>query len=124
MEKEIEYFSSKFGSSFERTYGWAWLLKLQEELQNLHTSQGSNWDSILLPLSTKISQLLKEFLPKLVYPIRVGEHTNSAFGLSLSLDYARTVDDQELEDLIVANSTDFYQSDKYELEFCYIHSLF
>jgi len=112
VEKEIEYFDSKFGTSWERTYGWAWLLKLQKELQHLHASQDYNWDAVLLPLSTKISLLMKEFLPKLVYPIRVGEHTNTAFGLSLSLDYARAVNDQELENLIVENATEFYQNDK------------
>ena len=30
---ELTYFKQEFGSSFERTYGWAWLLKLQEELE-------------------------------------------------------------------------------------------
>ena len=30
---ELGYFQQEFGGSFERTYGWAWLLKLQEELE-------------------------------------------------------------------------------------------
>ena len=30
---ELDYFQQEFGASFERTYGWAWLLKLQEELE-------------------------------------------------------------------------------------------
>ena len=30
---ELAYFQQEFGASFERTYGWAWLLKLQEELE-------------------------------------------------------------------------------------------
>ena len=30
---ELAYFKQEFGASFERTYGWAWLLKLQEELE-------------------------------------------------------------------------------------------
>merc|ERR1719347_190465 len=112
VEKEIAYFNKKWGASWERTYGWAWLLKLEEELVNLKKSAGEEWTNILLPLSTKISTLLKEFLPKLVYPIRVGEHTNSAFGLSLSIDYAKTVNDEELVNLIISNSTTFYQLDR------------
>ena len=30
VEKELDYFKkNKYNKSFERTYGWAWLLKLQ-----------------------------------------------------------------------------------------------
>ena len=52
-----------------------------------------------------------KFLPKLVYPIRVGEHTNTAFGLSLAIDYARSVKNTECENLIIARSKDFYLKD-------------
>ena len=38
VEKEIEYFESEYGKSFERTYGWAWLLKLQVGIYlSIHT---------------------------------------------------------------------------------------
>jgi len=71
-----------------------------------------NWYSSLTVLSEHLSGSFKQFLPKLVYPIRVGEHTNTAFGLSLALDYARTVKDQDLENLIVHNATGFYVQDR------------
>jgi hypothetical protein len=32
--KEAKYFDAPFSKSFERTYGWAWVLKLQQELNN------------------------------------------------------------------------------------------
>lgn len=121
VEAEIKYFTTQFGSSWERTYGWAWLLKLQEELIRLDAITESRWGEILEPLSTKIATLMKDFLPRLVYPIRVGEHTNTAFGLSLSLDFARMAEGakveeleglKELESLIVANSTQFYHTDR------------
>jgi hypothetical protein len=41
----------------------------------------------------------------------VGEHTNTAFGLSLALDYARVVKDTEFEALIVKRSKEFYLKD-------------
>jgi len=115
VEKELEYFQRKWASHFERTYGWAWLLKLQEELEKSSLETGSKWNTILRPLTDHVVATWKSFLPKLVYPVRVGEHTNTAFGLSLALDYARTmgVQDQAFETLIVTNSTDFYLTDKF-----------
>jgi len=86
-----------------------------EELEKSSLETGSSWNTILRPLTDHVVTTWKSFLPKLVYPVRVGEHTNTAFGLSLALDYARTtgVQDQEFETLIVTNSSDFYLSDKF-----------
>jgi len=114
VEQELKYFQRKFAKHFERTYGWAWLLKLQEELEKSALSTGSKWNMILRPLTDHIVKTWRIFLPKLVYPVRVGEHTNTAFGLALALDYARTigVQDEEFEALITSNSTDLYQADK------------
>merc|ERR1719350_531172 len=43
VEREVEYFQQKFGGSFERTYGWAWLLKLQEELERSEAEAAVGW---------------------------------------------------------------------------------
>ena len=52
-----------------------------------------------------------EFLPKLKYPIRVGEHTNTAFGLTFAWDYAVTVENFKLQDLIKKRARSFYLTD-------------
>ena len=85
--KELAYFHREPASSFERTYGWAWLLKLQEQLLKVNT----DWSDILHPLVQHIVQLWTAFLPNLLYPVRVGEHTNTAFGLSFAIDFSRQV---------------------------------
>lgn len=108
---ELAYFEPKLNKSFERTYGWAWLLKLHAELTLLEEDKTHNWSKALQPLTDHIVQSYEAFLPKLVYPIRVGEHTNTAFGLSLALDYARTVGNSSFETLIVNRSRDFYLKD-------------
>jgi len=108
VEKEIEYFESEYGKSFERTYGWAWLLKLQNQLDKSAKESKTKWAEILRPLTEVIVNRWVDFLPKLVYPIRVGEHTNTAFGLSLAHDYASG----PLLDLINHNSSVFYMTDK------------
>ena len=109
--KEVNYFSLANNTNFERTYGWAWLLKLQTELNSSEHRQAKEWSSALLPLTNIIVEKYKTFLPKLSYPIRVGEHTNTAFGLAFALDYARESKNTELEDLIVKRAKDFYLQD-------------
>jgi len=113
IEKEIAYFSlNKESKSFERTYGWAWLLKLQEELYTWNVPVGKQLYTNIQPLANYISNAYLEYLPKLVYPIRVGEHTNTAFGLSFAYDYAQAVKDTALQKIIESSALRFYQSDK------------
>ena len=112
IQKEIDYFSlNKYTKSFERTYGWAWLLKLGEELKTWDDPEAQQWYKNLEPLCRLLSEKYIDYLPKLVYPIRVGEHSNTAFGLSFALDYARSVGDIALEDLIVSRAKSFYVND-------------
>lgn len=54
----------------------------------------------------------KEFLPKLNYPVRVGEHANTAFGLAFAYDYAEAIGDTDLMELISQRSRDFYFADE------------
>jgi hypothetical protein len=109
---EVKFFLDSNNKTFERTYGWAWLLKLAEELHNWDDPQAREWESALQPLSDLICSYYIAFLPKLVYPIRVGEHTNTAFGLAFALDYARTVKNKDLEAMIVTRARDFFLNDK------------
>lgn len=110
--KEIEYFHGKHNKSYERTYGWAWLLKLAEELHQWDHIVARKIEINLQPLTDLIVDKYLEFLPKLNYPIRVGEHPNTAFGLSFAYDYAVTVGHEELKTLIEKRAKDFYMNDK------------
>lgn len=112
VTRELAFFKSNLNTSFERTYGWAWLLKLQAELYLLKEENGFTWADKLQPLTTHIVESYTEFLPKLVYPIRVGEHTNTAFGLSLALDYAEVVKDNVFAELIKNRAQFYYLEDK------------
>jgi hypothetical protein len=108
---EVDYFFGTHNSSYERTYGWAWLLKLAEELHTWNDPNARILESNLQPLTDLIVYKYLEFLPKLNYPIRVGEHPNTAFGLSFAYDYAKTLGDAELKLLIEQRARDFYYSD-------------
>ena len=112
MDIETAFFSRSVNTSFERTYGWNWFLKLAEELYTWEDALGQELYQNVQPLADLFVQRYKEFLPKLVYPIRVGEHTNTAFGLTFAYDYAVTTGENELQDLIKSRARDFYFDDK------------
>ncbi|MCB0569490.1 MAG: DUF2891 domain-containing protein [Phaeodactylibacter sp.] len=109
---ELAYFERPHNRSFERTYGWAWLLKLAEELHTWDDPLARELEQNLQPLTDKIVALYLEFLPKLNYPIRVGEHTNTAFGLAFAWDYAHAAGAEPLQQLIEARARDFYLDDQ------------
>ena len=113
IEKEVAYFSlNRESKSFERAYGWAWLLKLQEELYTWEDPIAQKWYNNLKPLEDYIANAYIEYLPKLVYPIRVGTHSNTAFGISFAYDYAQTVGRESLAAAIKEAALRFYSNDK------------
>lgn len=112
IKQEVLYFHDEHNKNYERTYGWAWLLKLVAELDDWEDAQGQAWRENLRPLEELVVQKYLEFLPKLSYPIRVGEHPNTAFGLTFAWDYAQQVGQKELTTLIANRSKDYYLNDK------------
>ncbi len=109
MQIEASYFTKfELGKIFERTYGWAWLLKLDEELYTWNHPLGKKWHSSLQPLTKVILSLWKDYLPKQTYPNRTGVHPNAAFGLAFALDWANAVKDTSFANAIKQKAIDFY----------------
>lgn len=118
IQQEIAFFGVKNNESFERLYGWAWTLKLQQELDTWQDSLGQICAKNLRPLSNLFCQKTNAFLPKLVYPIRTGEHTNTAFGLCFIFDYAVHAENQDLQNNIKKRAIEWYGDDTdYRLQF-------
>ena len=111
MQAELRYFEPKLEKSFERTYGWAWLLKLQTELEKADSIHHKNWSVEVKPLCDFIVKSYQNYLPKLVYPVRNGEHTNTAFGLSLAYDYAMTQHDKSFQDFLKEHTLRLFMQD-------------
>lgn len=109
--KEVEYLNDPNNKDFERTYGWAWLLKLDEALREWNNPEAENLHKALLPLVEQVSSRFTEFLGKLNYPIRVGEHSNIAFGMSFAYDYAVKYN-KILADIIVLKAREYFLADK------------
>jgi len=109
---EVAYLGGDNRRSFERTYGWAWLLKLSAELRSWDDPSARRWAEALQPLADELAGRFMAFLPKQTYPIRTGVHPNTAFSLDLALDYARTTRDARFEALIRDRARDWFGRDR------------
>jgi hypothetical protein len=109
---EVAYFHRPGTQSFERTYGWAWLLALAVELHACDDAPARRWRDALGPLAAMLVQRYLGFLPRARYPIRYGVHPNSAFGLAWALDYARACGERALEDAVCDKARAWYDGDR------------
>ena len=112
VDGEIEYFREPLRGTFERPYGWAWLLMLDAELRRHETSAAERWRAALAPLTLVIIERYFAFLPRATYPVRVGTHFNSAFGLALALEYSATAGNREFSRLLSDKAVEWYGDDR------------
>lgn len=110
--REVDYFKKEHEETFERTYGWTWLLKLQLELETSKEPYLKELSKNLKPLTELIIERYLEFLPKLNYPIRAGTHANTAFGLSYAWDYAVYSNNYLLQSSIKFNALRLFEKDQ------------
>lgn len=92
---EVRYFNDEGRAAFERPYGLAWLLTLAAEMRS----------EVLRPLENAVLARFSGWLEKLPYPVRSGEHSNTAFALGLALDSHRCA-------LFERRARDFYANDR------------
>jgi hypothetical protein len=114
---EVRYLNGPGRVSFERPYGLAWLLQLHAELHEWAAERPSDanvrkWAETLEPLTRAATARIADWLPKLTAPIRVGEHSQTAFSFGLILDWARATSEKKLESLLLSRSRDFYLGDR------------
>ena len=108
---ELSYLQQE-SKSWERMYGWAWLLQLQNELNTWDLPQAASMANALQSLSDCIRDRYMEFLPIQTYPIRTGVHPNTAFGMSFAHDYAIAANDNEFASLIEETAYRYYSHDE------------
>jgi hypothetical protein len=109
---EVAYLNGPGRVSFERPYGLAWLLQLSAELREWDDPQSREWAAMLKPLEQASTQRIREWVPKLTRPIRVGEHDQTAFAFGLILDWARQAEDRAMEQLLTERVQAFYGKDR------------
>lgn len=108
---EVKYLNAAGRETFERPYGLAWLLQLAAELNESNSPDAARLSSTLKPLEAAVVARIKVWLPKLAYPIREGEHPQTAFAFGLILDYARGRDTQ-LAELVMGKVREFHLKDR------------
>ncbi|MFN2369631.1 MAG: DUF2891 domain-containing protein, partial [Candidatus Krumholzibacteriia bacterium] len=108
---ETAYLQGEGRASWERPYGLAWLLQLAAELHEWDDPDARRWARALAPLEEACARRLADWLPKLAYPIRTGEHSQTAFAFGLVLDWARGTGHADMETLVTATGLRLYRHD-------------
>jgi Protein of unknown function (DUF2891) len=111
VDAEVDYLDQPLRGTFERPYGWAWLLMLAAELDRHGSGHATKWREALAPLTTAFVDRFLAFLPKATYPTRVGTHFNSAFAVALALEYAEVASNLSLRSILVSKARDWYGRD-------------
>ncbi len=109
---ELDYMRGQGRTSFERPYGLAWLMALAAELRSWNDPQARTWVAALSPLEAEAAARIASWLPKLHYPIRVGEHSQTAFAFGLIHDWARIAGNPSMLALLESRGRDYYLGDR------------
>ncbi|HVE69939.1 MAG TPA: DUF2891 domain-containing protein [Thermoanaerobaculia bacterium] len=103
---EVKYLNGAGRASFERPYGLAWLLQLTGELREMNDPLYTT----IKPIEDAAVERLRAWLPKLSYPVRSGEHSQTAFALGLILDSG--AGDAKFRELVKSRARAFYATDR------------
>ncbi len=109
---EVAYLKGAGRASFERPYGLAWLLQLAAELHAWDDPDARRWSGTLAPLETQAAARIESWVPKLHYPIRIGEHDQTAFAFGLVWDWADVVNDEPMRAVLRDAAQRFYRQDR------------
>ena len=110
LATEAEYLREH--PTFERTYGWAWLLRLSDELSARTDPHASGLAAALAPAVAVVRSNWLAWLPRATYPIRAGTHANSAFGLAFALEHARRAGDRAFAGALEERARAWFMSDR------------
>ncbi len=108
---EVAYLRGAGRVSFERPYGLAWLLQLAAELRDWDDRDAQQWSQWVVPLESEAAARISDWLPKLRYPIRIGEHAQTAFALGLVRDWAVIAGDDAMRGLVDKRARFYHATD-------------
>lgn len=110
LQGELAFFEET--PSFERPYGYAWLMSLHLELLQWDDDDARQWAERIAPLTKLFSDRMLTYLDAMEYPSRVGTHGNTAFAFTMMTDFARRAGYAELERRIEEKARQFYLNDR------------
>ena len=109
LARELAFLEKR--PTFERPYGLAWLLQLAAELRGWEHAPARRWSESLAPLEELAAKRLLEWAARLPWPVRSGEHGQSAFALGLALDWARDAERPAYRERMAAECVRLYRGD-------------
>jgi hypothetical protein len=112
IKGELAFFSEEGNKSFERPYGYAWLLRLYGELRSWDDPDARKWAANLEPLAKLLLERTTPYLNTLAAPMRVGTHANTAYAMKLLLEYSRSSGEPKLGEAVVARAKAFFLADE------------
>ncbi len=118
IDTEVAYVDHPARRSFERPYGWAWLLRLEAELTDWGRSTvpgaeaAGRWARVLAPLQHRLRRRAIAWLRTAPYPHRAGAHANSAYACRLLVEVVDVHGDQELGTAIHLAAERWYLDDR------------
>ena len=111
LKGEVAFFDEEGNKSFERPYGWAWLLRVYGELRSWDDPDAKKWAANVEPLARLLLDRTIPYLQTLAAPMRIGTHANTAYTLRLLLEYAQSNNERGLEQAVVERAQKFYAGD-------------
>jgi hypothetical protein len=112
IQAEFENLNRPDSATFEMPYGIAWLLVLCRELRLSTATEAKGWHTSFEKLETLAATRMTAWLKRLSFPIRTGEHTQTAFSMCLAWDFAQTAQEQNLQDTLRTLARQWYGADK------------
>lgn len=111
---ECAYFQHPAHGTSERPYGWGWLLLLATELARLAEgdSRYRTWHEAVRPLAALLACKLSDYLERLGYPVRWGNHGNSAFAMTLGWIHGTVCEDAALKACIASRARAWFEADR------------
>ena len=109
MQGELEYLAAN--PTFERPYGWVWLLLLHAELASWEDPQAQDWAEHMEPAADLVAERLAEYLAGLGRPVRSGTHRSSAFTISMGLRATAMHPRRGLERVLRDSAVRFFADD-------------
>jgi hypothetical protein len=97
--------------SFERPYGWAWAAALAAATRQCPNPAARRWEQAMGPVADAVADLVLGWLPRQVYPVRHGVHSNTAFAMSLLLEAYESLGRPDVADALRRRATDWFGSD-------------
>ncbi|PZE80618.1 DUF2891 family protein [Curtobacterium sp. MCBD17_032] len=96
---------------YERPYGWAWLMRLAAEVSASEVPAIRALAPGFAPVVEVLEDLVTRWVEGAAHPVRHGVHSNSAFGLLLVLEGARSLGRTELVATVERTAREWFGAD-------------